>query len=102
MKFMTIAIALARATQSVAFAPSISSLIASTSTTSPIVGLVSTTTRNTELNLFGLRWRKNNKMSSSIDADINEKEVRALFELWNSALATGDSRIVASRYTKVR
>ena len=102
MKFMTIAIALARATQSVAFAPSISTRI--TSTTSPIVGLVSTTTRNTELNLFGLRlrWCKNNKMSSSIDADINEKEVRALFELWNSALATGDSRIVASRYTKVK
>ena len=29
-----------------------------------------------------------------------EKEVRALFELWNSALATGDSRIVADRYIK--
>ncbi len=29
-----------------------------------------------------------------------EKEIRALFSLWNSALATGDSRIVASRYTK--
>jgi hypothetical protein len=44
--------------------------------------------------------------SSSLDnaptsTDITEKEVRALFELWNSALATGDSRIVASRYTKV-
>jgi hypothetical protein len=32
--------------------------------------------------------------------DITEKEVRALFELWNSALATGDSRIVADRYIK--
>ena len=31
---------------------------------------------------------------------ITEDEVRALFSLWNSALATGDSRIVASRYTK--
>jgi hypothetical protein len=31
---------------------------------------------------------------------ITEKEVRALFELWNSALATGDSRIVADRYIK--
>ena len=41
-------------------------------------------------------------MSSSVDEDINEKEVRALFELWNSALATRDSRIVASRYTKVK
>ena len=29
-----------------------------------------------------------------------EKEVRALFELWNQALATGDSRIVADRYIK--
>jgi hypothetical protein len=25
-----------------------------------------------------------------------------LFNLWNAALATGDSRIVASRYTKVK
>ncbi|KAL7534163.1 hypothetical protein ACHAXR_005682, partial [Thalassiosira sp. AJA248-18] len=31
---------------------------------------------------------------------ITEKEVRALFDLWNSALATGDSRIVADRYIK--
>uniref|UniRef100_A0A7S2Y1I1 Calcium/calmodulin-dependent protein kinase II association-domain domain-containing protein n=1 Tax=Fibrocapsa japonica TaxID=94617 RepID=A0A7S2Y1I1_9STRA len=30
---------------------------------------------------------------------ITEKEVRSLFSLWNSALATGDSRIVASRYS---
>ena len=33
-------------------------------------------------------------------ASITEKEVRALFELWNGALATGDSRIVADRYIK--
>lgn len=32
--------------------------------------------------------------------DITETEVRALFELWNQALATGDSRIVADRYIK--
>ena len=32
--------------------------------------------------------------------DISEEEVRALFSLWNSALATGDSNIVASRYTE--
>lgn len=31
---------------------------------------------------------------------ISEEEVRALFELWNAALATGDSRIVADRYIK--
>ena len=33
-------------------------------------------------------------------SDITETEVRALFELWNQALATGDSRIVADRYIK--
>ena len=38
------------------------------------------------------------KVSSS--GDITETEVRALFELWNQALATGDSRIVADRYIK--
>lgn len=31
-------------------------------------------------------------------SDITAKEVRALFSLWNNALATGDSRLVASRY----
>lgn len=30
---------------------------------------------------------------------LTEKEVRALFNLWNDALATGDSRIVARRYS---
>eukprot|EP00568_Trieres_chinensis_P011355 CAMPEP_0183302438 /NCGR_PEP_ID=MMETSP0160_2-20130417/8217_1 /TAXON_ID=2839 ORGANISM="Odontella Sinensis, Strain Grunow 1884" /NCGR_SAMPLE_ID=MMETSP0160_2 /ASSEMBLY_ACC=CAM_ASM_000250 /LENGTH=130 /DNA_ID=CAMNT_0025465203 /DNA_START=81 /DNA_END=469 /DNA_ORIENTATION=- len=30
--------------------------------------------------------------------DITDEEVRALFLLWNDALATGDSRLVASRY----
>jgi len=40
-------------------------------------------------------------MSPNNATDITDKEVRALFDLWNSALATGDSRIVARRYTKV-
>ncbi len=31
-------------------------------------------------------------------SDITPKQVRALFSLWNNALATGDSRLVASRY----
>ena len=31
-------------------------------------------------------------------SDISPKQVRALFSLWNNALATGDSRLVASRY----
>ena len=30
---------------------------------------------------------------------VTEAEVRSLFYLWNDALATGDSRIVASRYS---
>ena len=44
----------------------------------------------------------NNVVQSDMKASdgITEKEVRALFELWNSALATGDSRIVADRYIK--
>lgn len=53
----------------------------------------------TQLNLFGLRKKKNGNKAKG---DVTEAEVRALFELWNAALATGDSRIVASRYTKVR
>ena len=36
------------------------------------------------------------------EGNITEKEVRALFDLWNSALATGDSAVVANRYTKAR
>jgi len=55
----------------------------------------------TKLNLFG-RNRAAKKLNKDAKADgsITEEEVRALFSLWNSALATGDSRIVASRYTK--
>ena len=32
-------------------------------------------------------------------SQISEGQVRALFYLWNDALATGDSRIVAKRYS---
>ena len=56
----------------------------------------------TELGLFGLSKAERFNSPAKSSRDISEKEVRALFELWNSALATGDSRIVASRYTKVR
>lgn len=42
---------------------------------------------------------KSSAVASSEDL-ISKEEVRALFSLWNDALATGDSRIVASRYTK--
>ena len=107
MKFTTIAVALTLATQSAAFAPNnagISTRIATPASplvVGPAVG-VSTTSRSTELNLFG-EWgkAKNLNKAAKVDGQITEKEVRALFELWNSALATGDSRIVASRYTKV-
>lgn len=60
---------------------------------------------STELNLFGSRGRHPRRVHSQPKAGkapITESEVRGLFELWNSALATGDSRIVAARYTKVR
>ena len=53
---------------------------------------------STSINLFGF----GKTVDAPTSTDITEKEVRALFELWNSALATGDSRIVASRYSKVR
>ena len=36
--------------------------------------------------------------NKAVTKPISEKEVRALFSLWNDALATGDSRIVAKRY----
>lgn len=50
---------------------------------------------STSLNL----WRRKKQKDLSKEGMIDEEEVRALFSLWNSALATGDSRIVASRYT---
>ena len=108
MKFATVALALTFAAQSAAFAPSIPSVRSSNSNnaaSSPmIVGAPSTVSRNTELNLFGFgkaaKFNKPAKVAAS--GSIEEKEVRALFELWNDALATGDSKIVASRYTKVR
>jgi len=40
------------------------------------------------------------KMSTNSNKKITKEEVRSLFYLWNDALATGDSRIVAKRYTK--
>jgi len=97
MKFASIAVALTLATQTVAFAPSAgisNSRVAQT--TGVAVGPAAVSTRSTELNLFGF----GKKAAAAVESDITEKEVRALFELWNSALATGDSRIVANRYTK--
>lgn len=50
-------------------------------------------TSSTSLNLFGLRRR--NKIGTD---SISEEEVRSLFTLWNDALATGNSKLVAKRY----
>lgn len=55
---------------------------------------------STSLNLFQkIKHRKFNSDAKISEEIIDEAQVRALFSLWNSALATGDSRIVASRYT---
>eukprot|EP00574_Skeletonema_japonicum_P008877 CAMPEP_0201736784 /NCGR_PEP_ID=MMETSP0593-20130828/40585_1 /ASSEMBLY_ACC=CAM_ASM_000672 /TAXON_ID=267983 /ORGANISM="Skeletonema japonicum, Strain CCMP2506" /LENGTH=595 /DNA_ID=CAMNT_0048230623 /DNA_START=35 /DNA_END=1822 /DNA_ORIENTATION=- len=95
MKFAAATIVLAVVAGTEAFAPAQTSPLARSA--SPDVA-----TSSSALNLFGINTLKakmfNNPAKSS--ADISEKEVRALFELWNSALATGDSRIVASRYIK--
>eukprot|EP00573_Skeletonema_grethae_P003186 CAMPEP_0201687460 /NCGR_PEP_ID=MMETSP0578-20130828/1516_1 /ASSEMBLY_ACC=CAM_ASM_000663 /TAXON_ID=267565 /ORGANISM="Skeletonema grethea, Strain CCMP 1804" /LENGTH=591 /DNA_ID=CAMNT_0048171619 /DNA_START=13 /DNA_END=1788 /DNA_ORIENTATION=+ len=93
MKFTAATIALAVVAGTEAFAPA---------QTSPLTRSADVATSSSALNLFGMNTLKAkmfNKPAKS-SADINEKEVRALFELWNSALATGDSRIVASRYIK--
>ena len=39
-----------------------------------------------------------NRSFSAVSSSIKKEEVRALFSLWNDALATGDSRVVAKRY----
>lgn len=39
------------------------------------------------------------EMMEEFPEDITEEQVRSLFYLWNDALATGDSRIVAKRYS---
>jgi len=54
----------------------------------------------TSLNMLGinsLKARMFNKPSKA-DRVTTEKEIRALFYLWNDALATGNSKLVASRY----
>jgi len=102
MKFASIAVALTLATQTVAFAPSAgisNSRVAQT--TGVAVGPAAVSTRSTELNLFGFGKKRKFNKPAKVDGDITEGEVRGLFELWNDALATGDSAIVASRYTKV-
>jgi uncharacterized protein (TIGR02246 family) len=41
-----------------------------------------------------------NGVETATTSSITKDEVRGLFKLWNDALASGDSRIVASRYAK--
>lgn len=94
MKFST-AIFIATATCGRAFAPqrlpsqAFSTLIADSDTA-----------------LFGRRRGKKSgpktrrNKSTAFAEDISEGEVRDLFSIWNNALATGDSRIVAKRYAK--
>mmetsp|Transcript_16231 Transcript_16231/g.30963 ORF Transcript_16231/g.30963 Transcript_16231/m.30963 type:complete len:184 (-) Transcript_16231:502-1053(-) len=107
MKFSSIAVTLSFLYGANAFTPN-ARLGPSTSTISkvnvfaPIAGRTS----SADLSLYmanavkeGQSVKKVNGSTVSEDS-ISEKEVRALFELWNSALATGDSRIVASRYAK--
>ena len=113
MKFTSICIALlASAKLASGFVPMATSNIRATSTTAS-ASLRDLATGNnfssaarvrtpTELGLFGLSKAERFNSPAKSSGDISDKEVRALFELWNSALATGDSRIVASRYTKVR
>eukprot|EP00985_Skeletonema_marinoi_P013871 scaffold6963_cov98-Skeletonema_marinoi.AAC.1 len=95
MKFTVATIALAVIAGTEAFAPAQTSPL--TRSASPDVA-----TSSSALNLFGMNTLKAKMFNKSAksSSDISEKEVRALFELWNSALATGDSRIVASRYIK--
>jgi len=111
MRFAYIAIAFTLATGSTGFAPTAGALYSIANSVdsaafSEAAYVTSTSSRSTSRSLLGSTKaaRKFNapaKSKSKSKGAVTEGEVRALFELWNSALATGDSRIVASRYTKV-
>merc|ERR1719310_261199 len=93
MKFSTVAVALSTLSGAQGFSP-----VAPNQGRSMAQRGVVNFESSTELNLFGSKRLFNSP--AKVEGDITEKEVKALFELWNQALATGDSRIVASRYTK--
>ena len=99
MRFASIAIAFTLATGSTGFAPR----AAAPAIQSIANSVYSPAFRSTSLSLFKSQARAARKFNAPAKSEgaVTEAEVRALFELWNSALATGDSRIVASRYTKV-
>lgn len=116
MKFTPFAVTVALATTAYGFAPQaavpVNSRAASVTKPSSFIGgypgaelsSSSCQSTSTSLNLFGFGASKTKRKLNSlakVEGTPTEKEIRALFELWNSALATGDSRIVASRYTKV-
>ncbi|CAJ1966461.1 unnamed protein product [Cylindrotheca closterium] len=73
----------------------------------PALSLSQTASTSTTLYAAGKRKRNKRPKAKKQQADvavadsvISQAEVRSLFSLWNSALATGDSRIVAQRYAK--
>ncbi len=105
MKFTSAALLFASIFDASAFAPSPAlSLVTRTVVNPELFKFTPCARPSSELNLFGPPWRETRRINSLAKVKgtrITEKEVRALFEVWNSALATGDSRIVASRYTKV-
>jgi uncharacterized protein (TIGR02246 family) len=60
--------------------------------------VASSSESTTTMNLFGL-FGNDATMTIPPPEQISEGQVRSLFYLWNDALATGDSRIVAKRYS---
>ena len=104
MKFTSFILAITLATKATSFVPQAATPLIRSLANKPNEQLVTEAyaipTSSTSLNLFGFGA---SKLASPAEAKgkPTEAEIRALFELWNSALATGDSRIVASRYTEV-
>lgn len=77
-----------------AFAPA-TPVMSKVTFSNALVAPSSSTELQMGLRTFLSRKIKGTKAASS---DISKDEVRALFSLWNNALATGDSRLVAARY----
>ena len=112
MKFISFSVVVTLAAKANGFAPqsaapaimnSLATKPSSSFDGKPIVD-ISPRLTSTSLNLFGFGASKTKRKFNSLakaEGMPTEKEIRALFELWNSALATGDSRIVADRYSKV-
>lgn len=95
MKFTYALLGLLASYEASAFAP-----------VAPNNGLISSTVSqsasSTSLNMLGINTVKSALFNrpSKAQSETTEEEIRSLFYLWNDALATGDSRIVASRYAK--